>query len=439
MLALSSLGCQLDHRDLDAFRTTATGPAKLRAVLADRTRPPSLRGEAALRLLDLDRDDVDGRALLFEALSALDLGSRRDIVPSFEHGLAARMQTPYGALPAPAAVRAKDAGVRFLSLADPLDRARIGETLLRWISDDPERRADSGAFSLEYVARQLGRAGAPASATGLKPELAPTALARLVSTVEQYADGETRSRAGTQLAEIEQTYRQTPARGPDLVAHVLPALGRFADTEVARARLVALASDPALGLEERTLALGLLEDRAQPADLPALGGIACDDGAALPLREAALARITEVRSPESLPILLTLAASRAHRSLRQPAAELAIEIGGERTLPALFRVLPSHWNVTYARSELSAYAERVERLRATSYLVTLLGKKLYSPFWWSRVIAIRYFAHRAEPHDAARRLRQQIDEKQEIVGADWPAKWTVGREAQLALRMMAAR
>ena len=36
-------------------------------------------------------------------------------------------------------------------------------------------------------------------------------------------------------------------------------------------------------------------------------------------------------------------------------------------------------------------------------------------------------------------LRQQIDEKQEIVGADWPAKWTVGREAQLALRMMAAR
>ena len=44
-------GCALDAHDLDAFRTTASGPDKLKALVEDPSRPADLRAEAALRLL----------------------------------------------------------------------------------------------------------------------------------------------------------------------------------------------------------------------------------------------------------------------------------------------------------------------------------------------------------------------------------------------------
>jgi HEAT repeat protein len=223
-----------------------------------------------------------------------------------------------------------------------------------------------------------------------------------------------------------------------LIAHALPALGRLIDTDAARTRLVTIAADPSVALAERALALSLLEKHVTATDIAALATLLLDDAQPLELREQALKRIGETHAKEALPTLLSLVPLR-QRSLRQPATELAVELGGERTLPAIFRALPSHWNVNYAKSELEAYAARVERLPQSGYLVALLGGKLYSIFWWNRVIALRYFANRADPVEATWRLRLQLDDKQEIIGEGWPPKWTVGREATAALRTLAAR
>ena len=438
-LGAALCSCGLETGDLDAFRDTASGPEKLRAVLGDDSRPAPLRAEAALRLLDLERRDVDGRALLFEALTTLTPVSREALVPTFERGLGDRLATPEGRPPSPRAIRAKDVGVRLLPLLDPPARARLGARLLRWMSADPEHRADAGVFSPERLAAQLGSASADPTSEGLRPAISPQALGRLLNLVAAHADERMREQAAQRLVAVEQSYRREPAHASDVVTHALPALGRFVDTDAARTRLVAVATDASLLPSERALALRLLAGRATRADLRALSGLCLDEGAPPELRELALARIGETRAREALPTLLALATTRASRALRQLAAELTIEIGGERSLAPLMRALPSHWNVAYARDELDAYAKRVQDLRPTGYLTALLGKRLYGTLWWNRVLAIRYFAQAQDQVDATRRLRQLADDTQEIVGDGWPDKWTVGREAQLALRALAGR
>ena len=439
LLAALLLGCALESSDLDAFRETATGPQKLQAVLRDGTRNRALRAEAALRLVDLDRPDVDGRALLLAGLRATDAQGRRALAPTFSAGLLARMRTPAGVAPAKEAVRAKDLGVELLALLAPEDEEQLGIALLGWIGEDVERRADCGRFSLETIAAKVGGASALPSAESMRPGLAPRSLARLTKTVEAHADARMRTTAAAKIVEVERSYRVHPGSEGDLLTHALPALGRFADSAPARARLVEIAATSALSEAERTLALELLEGHTTANELAALAPIALDASAPLGLRERALARLGETRANATLPTLLALASERHHRTLRQPATELAIELGGERALNDIFRALPSHWNATYAKSEIEAYARRVQQLAPTPYLVALLGKRLYSPFWWVRVIGLRYLAERAHPLDATWRIRLQVDDKQEILGEGWPPKWTVGREALAALQAIAAR
>ena len=432
-------GCALDAHDLDAFRATATGPAKLHALLRDPARPAELRAEAALRLLDLERSDVDGRALLLEALASVEPSGRRAIVPTFARGLAERMQTDEGATPSPAAARAKDTGAKLLPLLEPRERTELGTLLVRWMGADPVQRAACGEQSLEVVAAALGGDSARAATDSLRPTLEPEALTRLGEAVRRHGDPTTRARAAEKLIAIEHAYRAEPSRSDALVAHVLPALAALADTAPARERLVALAGEAAVSPVERRLALERLEGHVTPTDLAGLARVVLEPASPLELRELALTRLGETRAPEALPTLIALAAERTHRSLRQPAAELAIELGGERGLAAVLRTLPRHWNVTYAKSELEAYADRVARLPVTPSLTALLGGKLHSIFWWSRVIAIRYFARRADPVDATWRLRLHVEDRQEVLGEGWPEKHTVGREANAALRAVTAR
>ena len=436
---LSTPACTLDAHDLDAFRTTASGPDKLKALVEDPARAPDLRAEAALRLLDLARRDVDGRALLLQALGKLDAHALAALAPTFTRGLSVRMQTPEGAAPSEAAARAKDTGVKLLSMLEGEPRAALGELLLRWMGADPDRRGACGELSLEEVAARVGPDSGRVSAESLRPALTPAALTRLTETVHQHADSETRALAASKVVAVEHAYRTQPERETALVTHVLPALGRLADTEPARTRLIAIAADTAKSPVERRLALERLEGHVTRAELSTLATIAADGQTPLELRELSLARLRELRDPEVLPTLIFLSGERTLRSLRQPAAELAIELGGERALASVLRSLPHHWNVTYAKSELDAYAERVLRLPVTPQLTALLGAKLYSIFWWSRVIAIRYFAQRADPVDATWRLRLHVEDRQEILGEGWPAKHTVGREANAALRAVTSR
>jgi len=437
-MVLAASACTLDTRDLDAFRHTAAGPEKLHAVLHDASRPTSLRAEAALRLLDLERSDVDGRKLLFASLEALSPVDRGQLAPTLERGLSVRMQTALGQPPTRQAVLAKDSAVRLLPLLDEPQRGRLGRAVLRWLGADLDQRADLGEFALEAITARVGAASAEPSAESLTPELSPKSFARLTDTVAKYADPETRTTAAAKIVAVEQAYRKAENHETALAEYALPALGRFVDTEDARARLVAIAADTQIALAQRSLALELVRGHVRAEDVSALSSIALDDSAPLELRLRALDRVGDTRAHEALPALLTLVSSRS-RELRLPAGQLAIAIGGERSVSDVLNALPQHWNVNYAKSEIEAYVAAMVALPTSSFLVTTLGRKLYAYNWWPRVIAIRFLAGRASVLEATWRLKLHVDDPKEIVGDEWPPAWTVGREVQNGLKQLASR
>ncbi|MEY4510557.1 MAG: hypothetical protein RLZZ450_2679 [Pseudomonadota bacterium] len=438
LVVLAASACALDARDLDAFRHTAAGPEKLHAVLHDASRPTSLRAEAALRLLDLERADVDGRKLLFASLEALSPADRGQLAPTLERGLSVRMSTARGEPPTPRAVLAKDSAARLLPLLDEPERGTLGRAVLRWVGADLDRRADVGAFALEAITARVGAASAEPSAESLSAELSPKSFARLTDTVAKYADPSTRSAAAAKIVAVEQAYRSTPNHETALAEYALPALGRFVDTEGARARLVSIAADARIELAQRSLALELVRAHVRTEDVEALSTIVLDESAPLELRLRALERVGETGAREALPCLLTLITSRS-RELRQPAGQLAIAIGGERSVSDVLNALPQHWNVNYPKSEIEAYVAAIQALPSSSFLVTTLGRKLYAYNWWPRVIAIRYLAGRASVIEATWRLKLHADDPKEIVGDEWPPAWTVGREVQNGLKQLASR
>ncbi|MDB4974534.1 MAG: hypothetical protein JWN48_2875 [Myxococcaceae bacterium] len=438
MLVLASAGCTLERSDLDAFRETARGPEKLSAVLHDPARAGDLRAEAALRLLDLERSDVDGRALLFSGLEQLDERARRALVPTLERGLRTRMQTDDGKVPTASAVRAKDVGVRMLPMLEPPARAALGSSLLRWVGRDLEHRADAGEFSLEMITEQVGAASAAASADSLRPSVSPAALARLSAAVDKHADASTRAKAAAKIIAVEQAYRASPERGRDLSDYALPALGRFVDTVAARTRLLAIAGDAGVEPSQRTLALDLTAGHVTAQDVAPLSKLALDASAELPLRLTAIVRLGETGSRDALPTLLSLATEHT-RALRQPAVELAIRLGGERSLHDVLTALPQSWKVSYARSEIEAYVERMVELPPSSTLVTFVGRKLYAYPWWCNVIAVRWLARRATLAEATWRFKLHSEDTKEVIGEGWPPGWTVGREVKLGLNALAER
>lgn len=437
-MVLVASACALDARDLDAFRHTAAGPEKLHAVLHDGSRPTSLRAEAALRLLDLERSDVDGRKLLFASLEALSPHDRGQLAPTLESGLSVRMQTALGEPPTPRAVLAKDSAVRLLPLLDEPQRGTLGRSVLRWVGADLDRRADVGEFALEAITARVGAASAEPSAESLTPELSPKSFARLTDTVAKYANPSTRTAAAAKIVAVEQAYRKTHNQETALSEYALPALGRFVDTDDARARLVAIAADTHIALAQRSLALELVRGHVRAEDVTALSSIALDDTAPLELRLRALDRVGDTRAREALPALLTLVASRS-RELRLPAGQLAIAIGGEKSVSDVLNALPQHWNVNYAKSEIEAYVAAIAELPTSNFLVTTLGRKLYAYNWWPRVVAIRFLAGRASVLEATWRLKLHVDDPKEIVGDEWPPAWTVGREVQNGLKQLASR
>ena len=437
---LSVLACSLDARDLTAFQDTASGPDKLRAILRSSDRSPSLRAQAALSLFDLPRKDVDGRALLFAELTTLDARGRQVIVPTFQAGLLQRMRTERGKAPGEDAVEAKDAGVKLLGMLGQRERAELGGALLRWIADDVPRRAQSGHYSLEAVARQVGPDSARTLVTSLSSLHDPRSLSRIAAIIDAQAEPDVRTNAAQRLVDLERSYRlRTEGENPaELFEYILPALGRFADQRVVRSRLIALAGTPGVALTEQKRVLELLQGHTTPAELPELLALAQSEQAAPELRVLALSRVGETHSREALPTLLTLLTDRNHAALRRRAGELSLEIGGPEVLSSFFRNLPTGWGMTFDRHEIDAYAERIATLQADNALLLLLGEKLHSTFWWNRVLALRFFASRGTAEDVWR-IRQHLYDSQPILGAGWPRGYTVGQEAESALNLALER
>jgi hypothetical protein len=256
--------------------------------------------------------------------------------------------------------------------------------------------------------------------------------------VAKYADASARGAAAAKIVAVEEAYRGAPNRKSALTDYVLPALGRFVDTPGARAHLVAIAVDTSREQAQRSLALELVRGHVAAGDVTPLSTVVLDESAPLELRLRALERLGETGAREVLPCLLTLVGSRS-RELRQPAAELAIGIGGEQLLADVLNALPQQGNINFAMSEIEAYAAAVQKLPPSSVLVAALTRKLFAHNWWPRVIAIRYLASRASVREATWRLKLHSGDQQPIRGDEWPPAWTVGHEVAMGIKLLVKR
>jgi hypothetical protein len=481
LMSAASPACTLSERDLDAFQHTATGPEKLRAILADEQRPPRLRAHAALDLLDLSRREHDGSGELFSDLARLPAKARGAIVPGFLAGLEARIRTEPGQTPSSDAVRAKDAGVELLAMLEGKARALLGAELVTWTTADMPLRADVGRFSLEAMAGTVGADAATTLLEGLTSEQSPHDVLRLARAIDELAPlmaspsaaggpttGAVRSLAAERLIVLERAYRapqhdavldaQTrrelfPGGAPEpsvlkaqvaarrrgaLTAELLPAIGLFADQAAARVRLVELGRSGTVEPEQRSQALSLLAGHVTQAELSPLLELALDQRELPELREAALARAGETHAREALPSLLMVLSERTHASLRQRAGELSLEIGGPETLPLFFRAMPHHWDTQYGKREIDAYSERLARIQPDNTVLLFLAERLHAAMWWHRVLALRYFAYHGSAEHVWR-IRQHLADPNFITGDDWPAGHTVGQEARAALNVALER
>ena len=423
-LLLSLSACELSQADVAAFQHTATGPEKLQAVVADDHRQTALRASAALSLLTLDRQDVDGQTLLLRELKQLSPKAQAEIFPAFANGVASELRTPRGRAPSQAALSAKDGAVRLLPHLTEGARASLGQRLVAWVTEDLDQRADRGRYKLEQVVAQTGPAAAKPLAQAMASTTEPSGVLRLAWAVRPDAEPSTRQLAAERLARLDHaTLAATPA-----------ALGRFADRAPARTRLLAMARDSKLPANARASCLSELHGHVTQTELKSLLALAQDEESPLELRTAAVSRAGEPRSRDVLPELLKLVGEEGHAGLRQAAGELVVEIGGEDSLTSFLRRLPSAWNMTYAKSEIDAYSERINTLPKTEALTSLLGNKLYAGQWWIRVLGLRYFGVHGDKEDVWR-LRQQTEEPMTITGEGFPRYHTVGREARANLEL----
>jgi hypothetical protein len=435
--------CGLDSSDLAAFQHSASGPEKLRAILRSPDRDGPLRAEAALRLLDLPRSDVDGRALLFAELLPLDAAGKRAIMPAFKEGLSRRMQTRRGDSPSLSAIRAKDAGAKVLGLLEPDERALLGSELLHFLAEDVPRRADVGELDLEQIAKQIGPSSAKTLVAELRDSLDAESLARLARVIDAHAEPSLRAQAAARLVALERAYRVSPAddvaaRERALKDLFLPSLGRFTDQPVLRARLIEIAGSSTIELDQRRYALELLALRCAEAELDPLLALAQNDAAPPELRVLALSRAGEVGNRRALPVMLVLLADRKHHALRRRAGELSLALGGNEVVHSFFRTLPTGWGMNYGKAEIDAYGDQLVKLVPDISLLLLLGEKLHSSFWWNRVMALRYFASRGTAEDVWR-IRQHVHDLLPILADGYPRDHTVGLEAESALAMATQR
>lgn len=471
--SVSASACKVSEHDIDTWKGTRKGPGKMVAVVLADKFDPRLRSHAALELVEMERQDVDGVAEMHHAIRKLDPGSRSQIIGDVADGLVALMnkpaQTNTSAAQAsdarsatvPHQVRAKDAAFLLAADAPPEVRDKLIRAVVGWYTADFNDRSLAGNFSAEQVMRGLGAAAASQLIDALNAQLPQAALIKLAELIGQLGDAPARKRAGERLVQIQRDMEgpaflawlkgqisaqmkqagSTPdaarvAKAAELNREnfisngAIPALKYLADQPEVSRRLLEIAStkDPAL-TERRTRALQALEGKLGPDQLDEVLALALDPANPVAVRDYAFDRVGDIRSPKALASMWPLLQSEDER-LRWRAGELILAIGGVSVLNEFFDKLPAGPNVTYEPEELDGYAQRMAQMTPAPHQYALA--QLQSPNWWDNVIALDYFQRKGSEADIAQ-MEPLKSNSTQLHGKRWEKTDTVGTVAERAI------
>jgi hypothetical protein len=469
LFVLASLlaGCVVTTEDIEHWKGTVKGPGKIVAVMLADKYPIELRTQAALALVDMERQDRDGTADLQSALQRLDEETRNQVIRGMVDGLTAQMKQAdpskgEGGGPSPRQIRAKDAAFLLITHAPADVKARLTVDVVNWYVEDFNGRSLAGNYSAEQVVRALGSPAAKVLVKGLKARAPQQALVKMAQLIGQIAEPDARREAGERVIAIEQemqtkeflewiksTVRAQAAaqkvkldeaklekaaiknRDSFVNDGVIPAMKWLADEPLVKRRLLALAQTPAqgeAGAMKRVHALQALEGKVDKTDLQPILAMALDTSNPTNVRDYAFDRVGDIKAPEALPQLWPLVSSTGDARLRWRAGELVLAIGGPGVVNEFFSRLPAA-SGEFPAEELEGYALRIGQMTPlpTDTMRQLLG----SPNWWERVVAIRYLERKGTADDA-KKLQALKNDDAKTKGPRWGTLKTVGKVAEEA-------
>jgi hypothetical protein len=470
-LALFATGCKVSAADVDTWKGTRKGPGKMVAViLADKFELP-LRTYAAIGLVAMDRQDLDGVTELQNTLQKLAPETREKIADGLADGLVELMKKPADqpsadGSPPPHQVRAKDAGFMLANNSTPAVREKLTAAVVGWYTADFNGRNLVGSYSAEQVVRGLGATAAKSLVDALSSKLPQAALVKLAELIGQLGAPEVKQKAGQKLTAIEremegdvflgwlkgQIADQMKASGtaPDaarvekaallnrenfIETGAIPAMKYLADQPEVAARLLEIAQlkDPKL-TTRRTRALQALEGKVGSAQLDALLAIALDPTTPVGVRDYAFDRVGDIRDPKAIPAMWPLVQSATDQRLRWRVGELVLAIGGNTTLAEFFAKLPP--TADFEPEELEGYAQRMSQMTPAprDYAAGLLR----SANWWESVVGLQYFARKGTDADAAQ-MTELTRSSAATKGKHWGERKTVGKVAETAITALKER
>jgi hypothetical protein len=467
LLGVAAGGCKVTNTDIDTWKGTRKGPGKMVAVMLANKFDLQLRTYAALELVEMERQDVDGVTEMQRAIQKLDPQTRVKVVEGLADGLIELMKKPPATpssdgTPPTYQVRAKDAAFLLVMSASPEVREKLTQSVVGWYTADFNGRSLSGNFSAEQVVRGLGASAARSLVDALGARLPQQALIKLAELIGQLGDAAARQRAGQRLVQIEhemegapflewlkgQLVDQLKAAGqtpnPARVTQAaelnrenfisngaLPAMKYLADQPEVTTRLLEIAShkDPKL-TDRRTRALQALEGKVGPEHADQVLALALDGTNPVAVRDYAFDRVGDTRSPKALASMWPLLQNAEDQRLRWRAGELVLAIGGPGVLPEFFSKLPNAATVTYEPEELDGYAQRMAQMSPAPQEVA--AAQLQSANWWDNVIALDYFQRKGGEADIAL-LEPLTKNSNAVKGKRWDKGDTVGKVAERAV------
>lgn len=468
LLLLALTQCKVTSDDIDTWKGTVKGPGKMVAVMLAEKYDMTLRTDAALALVEMERQDVDGVAELQRAIQKLGGPARKAIIDGLTPGILVMMnEAPQGSDPAlsgptPRQTRAKDAAFLLIPNAEAEKRTQLTKAVVGWYVEDFNRRNLAGNFSAEQVVRALGAPAARQLVDALNARLPQQALIKLSELIGQLGAPDAKSDAGRKLVAIEQEMAsagfrdwlveqintQMRARGGKIDAArvqkaaqlnqanfianaAVPAMKYLADQPAVAERLLTIAENhQGATTDLRAKALMALEGKATPEQLDRLLALALDNRNPARVRDYAFDRVGDIRSARALPPMWPLVQDAKNQRLRWRAGELVLAIGGNGVLKEFFAKLPSGNGVSYEPEELEGYATRMGQM--TPHPTELLHKQLESQDWWAQVIALKYFERKGALADIPAMEALQAS-RSSVSGEHWGSIGTVGEVAEKAI------
>ena len=136
-----SLGCKVGQSDVESWKGTVKGPGKLAAVMKSDRYSKELKTTAALSMIQMDRSDVNGLALLKETFEQLTLEGASDLAAIADGtlGKLKELMSPdenVGKRPSTQQERAKDAAYVVIPYTSAGPKNELTKAVIGWYAKD---------------------------------------------------------------------------------------------------------------------------------------------------------------------------------------------------------------------------------------------------------------------------------------------------------------